>query len=240
MMFVEPLREAILLKRYKRFLADVQLPDGTQTTLHCPNTGAMSGCAVPGSRVWYSHSENPARKYSGTWEIVEVEQGHFAGINTGFANTLVQEALLCGGIAHLRGYTSLRREVPYGDENSRIDFLLSAHPLRPDEHCYVEVKNVTLYLGSGEGAFPDAVTARGAKHLRELIWMRARGHRSVLLFCVQHTGIDTVRPAYEIDPAYSAMLRKARDAGVELLAWRASLSPSEIVLDTELPVIVSD
>jgi len=238
--FGAPLREASLIQRYKRFLADVELPDGSRTTLHCPNTGSMRGCAAPGSRVWYSLSGNPARKYPGTWELVELAQGHLAGINTGLANRLVEEALQCAMIAPLRGYVTVQREVPYGNEGSRIDFLLSGNAHRPDEKCYVEVKNVTLGLGNGDGAFPDAVTVRGVKHLRELMSMRARGHRAMLVFCVQHTGIDRVRPAFEIDPAYSAMLRLAKEAGVEMSAWRARLSAAEIVLDTELPVILPD
>jgi len=234
------LREARLIKRYKRFLADVVLPDGSCTTLHCPNTGSMLGCASSGSRVWYSHSANPARKYPGTWELVEVAQGHLAGINTGLANRLVEEALHREVIAPLLGYTTLQREVPYGEEGSRIDFLLTGHTQRPDEKCYVEVKNVTMGLGNGDGAFPDAVTARGVKHLRELVSMRARGHRAMLVFCVQHSGIERVRPAYEIDPVYAAMLRTAKAAGVELSAWRARMSSEEIVLDTELPVVLPD
>jgi len=238
--FDSPLREAILIQRYKRFLADVVLPDGSRTTLHCPNTGSMLGCAAPASRVWYSHSANPARKYPGTWELVEVAQGHLAGINTGLANRLVEEALHCGVMSSLDGYATLRREVPYGEEKSRIDFLLTGHAQRPDEICYVEVKNVTLGLGNGDGAFPDAVTARGLRHLRELVSMRQRGHRAVLVFCVQHSGIDRVRPAVEIDPAYAAMLQRAKDAGVELSAWRARLSAAEIVLDTELPVVLPE
>jgi len=238
MKFSVPLSGATLVQRYKRFLADVQLPDGSSATLHCPNTGSMLGCASPGSRVWYSSSDNPARKYPGTWELVEVEGGHLAGINTGLANRLVAEALLTEVLVPLRGYASVQSEVNYGDENSRIDFLLTGNAVKPAEKCYVEVKNVTLGLGNGEGAFPDAVTTRGIKHLRELLTMRERGHRAVLLFCVQHSGIDRVRPAREIDPAYAAMLQRARSAGVELLAWRARLSPLEIVLDTQLPVVL--
>lgn len=238
MKFSVPLAGATLVRRYKRFLADVQLPDGSSTTLHCPNTGSMLGCAVPGSRVWYSHSASPGRKYPGTWELVEVGQGQLAGINTGLANRLVEEALLAGVIVPLRSYAHIQREVAYGEENSRIDFLLTGHSEKTDEKCYVEVKNVTLGLGNGDGAFPDAVTTRGIKHLRELQAMRERGHRAVLLFCVQHSGIDRVRPAVEIDPAYATMLQIARDAGVELLAWRARLSPQEIVLDVQLPVIL--
>lgn len=238
MKFTTPLLEATLIRRYKRFLADVVLPDGSPATLHCPNTGAMLGCAEAGSRVWYSRSENPARKYPCTWELVEVADQHLAGINTGLANRLAEEALREGRLAPLQGYSALQREVRCGDEDSRIDFLLTGHAQRPDEKCYMEVKSVTLALGAGEGAFPDAVTTRGARHLRELMALRRQGHRAVLLFCVQHSGIERVRPAFEIDPDYAEALRQARDAGVELLAWKARLSPAEIVLETELPVVV--
>jgi sugar fermentation stimulation protein A len=236
MKFAPALHRATLIKRYKRFLADVTLPDGSARTLHCPNTGSMLHCAEPGSRVWYSDSENPARKYPCTWELVEVDQCYKVGINTGRANALVKEALALGAIPQLRGYVNCRSEVPYGSEKSRIDFLLSDKPDAPGEDCYVEVKSVTLGLGQGLGAFPDAVTTRGLKHLRELMEMRASGHRAVLLFCVQHQGIEEVRPADEIDPAYGAMLREAQGKGVEVMAYRADISEQEIRLATEVPV----
>jgi len=238
MKFTPRLQQATLIRRYKRFLADVVLPDGSLETLHCPNTGAMLGCAAAGSRVWYSRSVSPTRKYPCTWELVEVESGHLAGINTGLANRLVEEALLAGGLAPLQGYAVLQREVRCGDENSRIDFLLSGHAERPGDACYVEVKSVTLGLGNGIGAFPDAVTARGARHLRELVALRRQGHRAVLLFCVQHGGIERVRPAFEIDPVYARTLQEAQESGVELLAWRARLNPEEILLDTQVPVFL--
>lgn len=236
MKFAPALHRATLIKRYKRFLADVTLPDGSARTLHCPNTGSMLHCAEPGSRVWFSDSENPARKYPCTWELVEVDRRHKVGINTGRANALVKEALALGAIAQLRGYANCRSEVPYGSERSRIDFLLTDKPDAPGVDCYVEVKSVTLGLGQGQGAFPDAVTTRGLKHLRELMEMRASGHRAVLLFCVQHQGIDEVWPADEIDPAYGAMLREVQGKGVEVMAYRADISEQEIRLATEVPV----
>lgn len=236
MKFAPQLHSATLVKRYKRFLADVILPDGTERTLHCPNTGSMLHCAQPGSRVWYSDSGNPARKYPCTWELVEVDQRHKVGVNTGRANALVKEAIAAGAIEQLRGYANCRSEVRYGSENSRIDFLLTDQPDAPGVDCYVEVKSVTLGLGQGQGAFPDAVTARGLKHLRELMEMKASGHRAVLLFCVQHEGISEVRPADEIDPAYGALLREAQGSGVEVFAYRADIDEQEIRLAAQVPI----
>lgn len=236
MKFATPLQGATLIKRYKRFLADVVLADGSTTTLHCPNTGSMLNCAVPGSHVWYSVAENAARKYPFTWEQVEVDGCHRVGINTGRANALVKEALQNAVIPALRGYATLQSEVGYGNEGSRIDFLLSDGGGALQAPCYLEVKSVTLGLGNGIGAFPDAVTARGLKHLRELVAMRESGQRAVLLFCVQHTGIAAVVPADRIDPVYGRALRDARAAGVEVLAWGCDIGPQEIILRHELPV----
>lgn len=235
MKFSSPLHEAVLIKRYKRFLADVRLPDGSVTTVHCPNTGSMLNCAEPGSRVWYSVAANTARKYPFTWEIVEVEQRHRVGINTARANALVREALENEVIDPLRGYAKVQSEVMYGDEKSRVDFLLADNAV---DHrlCYVEVKSVTLGLADGVGAFPDAVTTRGQKHLRELMAMRAAGHRAVLLFCVQHTGIEQVVPADHIDPEYGSLLRAARDVGVEIAAFGAEFTEDSVTLRRQLPV----
>jgi sugar fermentation stimulation protein A len=236
MKFTHPLQEARLIKRYKRFLADVQLGDGSTTTLHCPNTGSMLHCAEPGSRVWYSASANIKRKYPLTWEQVEVDGHNRVGINTWRANALVNEALQNDVIPSLRGYGELRSEVVYGNEGSRIDFLLTDAANRPMQSCYLEVKSVTLGLGNGLGAFPDAVTSRGLKHLRELMAMRASGKRAVLFFCVQHTGIDTVMPADQLDPAYGKALREACRAGVEVMAWGCDIGSEEIILRHELLV----
>ncbi len=236
MRFDEPLSEAILIRRYKRFLADVRLPDGREITLHCPNTGAMLGCAEPGCRVWYSLSSKPGRKYPGTWELVETAGRHLACINTTRANALVEEALRAGRIAALAGYGVLRREVVIGGEGSRIDFVLSGHAQRPEEHCHVEVKSVTLALPDGSGAFPDAVTTRGTRHLRELLALRKQGQRAVLLFCVQHSRIGSVRPAEKIDPEYAEALRQAVAGGVEVLAWRSAIDMQGMHLQQGVPV----
>lgn len=233
MKFDPPLMQGTLIKRYKRFLADITLPDGSELTLHCPNTGSMKNCAEPGSTVWFSDSGNPKRKYRHTWEIVSVGAGEqaLAGINTGRANALVKEAIEAGAIPDLNGYTNIRSEVKYGEENSRIDLLLES----PEQLCYVEIKNLTL--GEGNiGYFPDAVTERGRKHLRELEAMVQQGHRAVLLFCVQHTGVTVARPADHIDPKYGEALRHAHGNGVEVMAWQCAMNASEIRVVRPLPV----
>ncbi|MBY4678293.1 DNA/RNA nuclease SfsA [Marinobacterium arenosum] len=231
-MELESLIEGRLIRRYKRFLADIELADGSQLTAHCPNTGSMKNCATPGSRVWLLDSHNPKRKYRLGWELVEVQPGALACINTGRANALVREAIENGVVGELQGYASIRQEVKYG-ENSRIDLLLSGGE-RPD--AWVEIKNVTLLEEAGWGSFPDAVTARGAKHLRELMQMVAQGQRAVMLFCVPHGGIRRVRPADHIDPQYGRLLREAAAAGVELLAYGGQPTPERVVLTERLPV----
>ncbi len=195
----------------------------------------MRNCAPPGARVWFSQSSNTKRKYPFTWELVEVDERYKVGVNTGRANALVAEALAAEIIAPLTGYKTTQAEVKYGHENSRIDFLLSEHAQRPEQLCYVEVKSVTLGVGEGLGEFPDAVSSRGAKHLRELMQMKEQGQRAVLLYCVQHEGIEKVTPAYEIDPSYAQLLRQAHDCGVEIYAYRARISPQEISLQDAIP-----
>ena len=243
MNYQQNLQEARLIRRYKRFMADVELADGSQITLHCPNTGSMKNCLYPGFRVWYSDSGNPKRKYPCTWEQAEIpvrygdsEQMTRAGLNTNMANKLVEELLSAGNVPELAEYQIIRREVRYGEENSRIDFLLQQTGL-PD--CYVEVKSVTLAMGDGLGLFPDAVTARGAKHLREMAQMASRGKSAVLFFCVQHTGIQRIAPADEIDPEYGKALRTAIEAGVEVIAWGAEMDQESIRLVQPLPVEIS-
>ena len=232
MKFSSPLIPATLVRRYKRFLADVILETGEQVTVHTPNTGTMLGCAEPGSRVWLQDSGNPARKYPLGWELSTSESRTLIGVNTHRANKLVQEGIETGAIEELQGYESLRREVGYGDEGSRIDLLLQ-HPARPA--CYIEVKNVTLLQAAGVAAFPDAVSQRGSKHLRELTRLVAQGYRAVLLFCVQRADAELVEPARDIDPVYADTLATAVEQGVEVLAYRAQVSPTEITLQTRLP-----
>ena len=231
MRFPAPLLEGRLLRRYQRFLADVDTPAGI-VTAHCPNTGAMQGCAEPGMRVWLSPATNPARKLAWTWELVEALPGVVVGMHTGRSNALVREAIEAGRVPELAGYATIRPEVKYG-EGSRIDLLLTA-PGRPD--CYVEVKNVTAAVAGRIGYFPDAVTTRGTKHLREMSAMVAAGHRAVLVFCVQRGDVDCVRPADHIDPVYARTLREALAAGVEVIALGARVSPAGIELERRLAV----
>lgn len=228
-MQLPPLVSGRLLRRYKRFLADVELDDGEVVTAHCPNSGSMRGCALPDSPVRLSRSDNPARKLPYTWELVMAD-GCWVGINTALPNRLAREGIERGIVTELQGYEILRSEVSYGSERSRIDLLLE-NPGR----CYIEVKNVTL-VENGQARFPDAVTERGQKHLRELMSMVALGYRAVNLFTVQRADARSVAPADDIDPAYGKLLRQAASAGVELLAYQALVTPQEIVLSHSLPI----
>lgn len=220
-----------LVKRYKRFLADVELTTGEIVTVHCANTGSMSNCCDPGSRVWLLDSANPQRKLRYTWELVEVEGSYLACINTNRANQLVKKAIEDCRIAELAGYDEILTERPYGVEGSRIDILLRGNG-KPD--CYVEVKNLTLLSNSAIGLFPDAVTVRGRKHLRELVAVVRAGKRAVLFFNVAHTGIDRVKPAWKIDPEYALTLSEAMEFGVEVIVYGADISPQSIELRRRL------
>ncbi|MGH1470908.1 MAG: DNA/RNA nuclease SfsA [Cellvibrionaceae bacterium] len=235
MKITPPLQKATFLRRYKRFLADVVLDDGSEMTVHCPNTGSMKNCLVANSPCWISDSNNPKRKYRYSWEIATTPGRKKAGINTTRSNALVVEAINNGIVKELQGYEKLQTEVAYGKEKSRIDILLSENKSTKNQLCFVEVKNVTLAEKNGLGLFPDAVSERGLKHLRELMHCVEKGDRAVLFYCVQHSGIDRVTCADEIDPAYSNMLRQAVSAGVEVLAYQAKLSAREIVLFKKIP-----
>ena len=221
---------AKLIKRYKRFLADIELNSGEQTIIHCANTGAMKGCAEPNDIVWYSTSTNIKRKYPFSWEITQSQDDHFICVNTLRANQLVEEALHKGLISELSDFKELKREVKYGNENSRVDFL-ATYNHAPD--TYIEVKSVTL-LDCGHGYFPDAITTRGQKHLRELMDMVAQGHRAVLLFAVLHSGINDISAASHIDPIYAKLLKEANVAGVEIIAYKATFSLKSEELDFNL------
>ena len=216
-----PITEGRLIRRYKRFLADVILKDDSEVTAHCPNTGSMLGCQPANARVILSVSDNPKRKLKYTWELVETSPGAWACVNTSRPNAQAREAIEQGVVTELAGYSRVRSEVRYGSEKSRIDLHLSGHTSRPD--AWVEVKNVTL-CEQGTGYFPDSVTTRGQKHLRELTAQAEAGDRAILLFLVNHTGIEVVKPADQIDPAYGRLLRQAQAAGVEVLAYRAGLA----------------
>jgi len=224
------LQPAKLIKRYKRFLADIKLNNGEETTIHCANTGAMKGCAEPDDTVWYSTSTNTKRKYPFSWEITQTQAEHFICVNTLRANQLVEEALNKGLISELANFTQLKREVKYGNENSRVDFL-ATYEHAPD--TYIEVKSVTL-LDNDHGYFPDAVTTRGQKHLRELIDMVEQGHRAVLFFAVLHSGINDVSAASHVDPTYASLLKEAHISGVEIIAYKASFSLNLGQLDLNL------
>ena len=232
MLYSRKLVEGRLIRRYKRFLADIQLPDGVITAA-CPNTGSLMGCCEAGSRVWLSESDSATRKYRHTWELIEVGKV-MVGINTGLPNALVSEAIANGTIGELSGYASIRREVAFGEERSRVDLLLQG---AGREDCYVEVKNVTAAASKGVALFPDCVSERGSKHLRELMRLKARGLRPVQLYCVQRGDVKEVRPADGIDHEYGRTLREAIAAGVEVLAYRAKVTTREIRLAERIPVV---
>ena len=219
MEFPTPLIEGKLIKRYKRFLSDIELPNGEVVVAHCPNTGSMKRCQQDDARVWLSKSGNPKRKLAYTWELVEVDEKYLACINTGYPNKLVGEAIANGVVQELSGYSEQKAEVKYG-EKSRIDWLLTGGDGRK---CYVEVKNVTLLEEDGLGYFPDAVTDRGRKHLYELAKMVEEGHRAVMFFCVSHTGIDSVTPAAHIDKKYAQAFVEVVEKGVEVIAYQVAI-----------------
>ncbi len=216
-----------LVRRYKRFLADIRLDTGETITAHCPNSGSMKSVNIPGNRVQVSRSDNPKRKYLYTWELIEINQV-WVGINTLRTNHIVGEALKNGSIPELI-YPSVTPEIRVG--SSRIDFLLKHDALR----CYVEVKNVTLEE-RGVALFPDSETKRGLKHLHELIELSQQGYRAVIFYLIQREDCRLFKPAFNIDPAYATALDKAVDRRVEIMAWQACVSPREIRIDRPLPV----
>jgi sugar fermentation stimulation protein A len=234
MKFKNALVPATLIRRYKRFLADVEFADGSIITAHVANPGAMTGLQQPGARVWLSRSTSATRKLPYSWELIEANFGagtEFIGINTSHPNTIVAEALAADAIPELSGYTTIRREVKYG-QNSRIDFLLE-HPQRAP--CYVEVKNVHLMRKPGLAEFPDSVTARGAKHLNELATVAKAGQRAVMLFVIQMGSARTFTLARDIDPGYGQAFDRALSAGVEAHAYGCRLQASEIELMGRVP-----
>lgn len=236
MRFPSPLMPATLVKRYKRFLADVILESGETITAHVANPGSMIGLAAPGARVWLSKSDNPNRKLAHSWELVEVDLGaglELVGVNTVHPNTMIGAALAAGEIAELAGYSTIRREVNYG-KNSRVDFLLEDASRPP---CYVEIKNVHLMRQPGLAEFPDAVTARGRRHLEELSDAVANGARAVMLFLSQIGSANRFSLARDIDARYGAAFDRARAAGVEAIAWRCNLNREEIKVAAPIPVI---
>ncbi|MGO2235682.1 DNA/RNA nuclease SfsA [Marinomonas sp. UCMA 3892] len=232
--FPTPLIEGKLIKRYKRFLSDIELPNGEIVVAHCPNTGSMKRCQQDGARVWLSKSDNPKRKLAYTWELVEVDAQYLACINTGYPNKLVGEAISNGVVKELAEYPEQKAEVKYG-EKSRIDWLLTGNDGRK---CYVEVKNVTLLEEDGLGYFPDAVTDRGRKHLYELAKMVEEGHRAVMFFCVSHTGINSVTPAAHIDKKYAQAFVEVVKKGVEVIAYQVAIDSQEMKVVRSVPVVM--
>lgn len=233
MRFQTPLVPGVLVRRYKRFLADVTLEDGQQVTAHCANPGSMMGLAVPGSRVWLEPNDDPKKKLKYGWRLVDHGNGHFTGVDTAVPNRMLRSALEAREVPGLTDHDTLRAEVPYG-EKSRIDFLLSQSGL-PD--TYVEVKSVTLMRQAGLAEFPDSVTARGTKHLHELAEMTRLGHRAVMLYLVQRTDCDRLTLARDIDPAYTAAWLRATRAGVETIAMGCEITPEAVMLGTPMQMV---
>jgi sugar fermentation stimulation protein A len=231
MQFDPPLVRATLIKRYKRFLADVRLEDGTEVIAHCPNPGSMKTCAEPGWGVRITPANNPKRKLKWTLEIVDAN-GTQIMVNTARPNHIVHEAIKAGLIPELCDYSHIRPEVKYG-ENSRIDLLLTGDG---KEDCYVEIKNVTLLTEDGVAAFPDSVSKRASKHMRELTTMVEAGHSAVVFFLVSRTNVSAMRPADELDPAYGIALRAATSAGVEALAYRLDFGDDSVSVGQRIPI----
>ncbi|MCW8915088.1 MAG: DNA/RNA nuclease SfsA [Magnetovibrio sp.] len=237
MKFETPLIPGKLIKRYKRFMTDVELADGTVVTAHCANSGSMLSVNEPGTDVWISPANNPKRKLQYTWEITKIGDA-MVGINTQHPNRIVFEAIEAGKIKELMGYDSQKREVKYG-KNSRIDVLLQADD-KPD--CYVEVKNTTMRRDLSDGApaeFPDSVTARGAKHLDELADMVEQGHRAVMFYLVQRDDADRFTVAKDIDPTYAERLEAAQKRGVEVIAYGCRVTPEEIDIDRPVSIYLN-
>ncbi|MCI5111356.1 MAG: DNA/RNA nuclease SfsA [Marivita sp.] len=233
MRFQTPLVPGVLIRRYKRFLADVTLADGQEVTAHCANPGSMMGLAEPGMRVWLEPNDDPKKKLKFGWRLVEHGDGHFTGVDTAVPNRMLRFALEAREVPGLADFDTLRAEVPYG-EKSRIDFLLSRSG---DKDTYVEVKSVTLSRLRGLAEFPDSVTARGTKHLGELTEMVALGHRAVMLYLVQRTDCDRMTLAGDIDPAYARAWQAATAAGVETMALDCQITPEAVRLGKPIPVL---
>ncbi|QYX55905.1 DNA/RNA nuclease SfsA [Roseovarius sp. SCSIO 43702] len=235
MRFQTDLVPATLLRRYKRFLADIRLEDGREVTAHCANPGSMMGLAEPGTRIWVEPNDDPRKKLRFGWRLVDHGNGHFTGVDTGLPNRALRAALVAGEVPEFRAYDTIRPEQRYG-EKSRIDFLLGG-PGLPD--AYVEVKSVTLSRSAGLAEFPDSVTARGAKHLAELARVAGAGQRAVMFYLVQRTDCTRMTLAADLDPAYAAACAAARASGVEVIAYDCAITPEGISLRDRLPVVAA-
>ena len=232
MEFASPLIPARLLKRHKRFLADVILDTGEFTTAFCPNTGAMTGLTTPGTKIWLSRAANPARKYALTWELAEVAESGLTGVNTHHPNRIVAEAIAAGRVPQLAGYDSLRHEVRLGDK-SRLDLLLEGQSRAP---CYVEIKNVHFFRTPHRAEFPDCPTARGLRHINDMKAALRKGHRAVMVYLIQSGTAQSFGLAADIDPDYFSAFKGARKAGVEVIALACRVSTREISVDRHVPV----
>lgn len=238
MEFASPLTQAVLLKRYKRFLAEIVVNNQEHRVIYCPNMGAMTGCDTLGSRIWFSHSPNPRRKFPDTWELVEVDAGHLVCVNTQNSTELVKEAIENGVITELQGYAHLNVATNTLGEYA---FDISLCPPMPQESkpsCFVHINNVTLGDEIHRGFFPDAPTDKGVQQLKALIHAKETGYRAVLVYCVQHTGIERLFPADHIDPKYGSLLRQAMIAGVEIIAYRVDISLKEMSIAKPIEVVI--
>ncbi len=227
------LQRGRLIKRYKRFLADIQLDDGATITAHCPNSGSMRACCQPGQPVWVSHEDNPRRKLAYTWQLIEMPTS-LVGVHTLIPNRLLFQVLSSGILPGFQEYSHIQREVATGD-HSRLDIRLETPA---GGHCYIEIKNCTL-VENGRAMFPDAVSARGTRHLLELQRLRAEGHRAVIFFLIQRMDARVFQPADDIDPLYGQTLRQVLAGGVEIMAWDVILDLKEICLGRPLPCEVA-
>ena len=233
MQFPTPLVPARLIRRYKRFFADLTLEDGTEVTAHCPNTGPMTGLVDPGTRCWIEPNDDPKKKLNYGWRLVDHENGHFTGVDTGVPNKVLRAALESHQVPELSGYATVRPEVKYA-ENSRIDFLLTGEGAAD---IYVEVKSVTLRRSGTMAEFPDTVTTRGTKHMGDLAQMARIGHRAVLFYLVQRTDCDRVAVAGDIDPNYAKAVQNAMAEGVKVIAYSCAISPDGVILNQALRFI---
>jgi len=233
MRFQTDLVPARLIRRYKRFLSDMQLEDGKEVIAHCPNPGSMMGMKDAGLKCWLEPNDDPRKKLKYGWRMSEFADGHMVGVDTGSANKIVAEALQSRNITELANYESLKPEVRYST-NSRIDFLLT-QPGLPD--TYVEVKSVTLSREPGLAEFPDSVTARGAKHLGDLSDMVRQGHRAVMLYLIQRTDAQRFTLAQDIDPNYAESFARARAAGVDVICYDCAMSPTNVTLNQPIPYL---
>jgi len=235
MRFQTPLVPARLIRRYKRFLADIQLADGREVTAHCANPGSMMGLAEPGMKIWVESNDDPKKKLKYGWRLVDHENGHYTGVDTAVPNRALKAALIAGEVPEFAEYSTVLPEQKYG-EKSRIDFLLRQDGL---QDAYVEVKSVTLSRQAGLAEFPDSVTARGTKHLGELAAMVGQGHRAVMFYLVQRTDCERMTLAGDIDPAYAAAFEAARTAGIEVLCYDTKISPDGIELGRPVPLTLA-